>query len=262
MVIESRQNRIFKDIRRLRLSKGDLALLEGPHLVAEALRDGLPLESVLATREFLDSPAGGRMASLLPRPPLEIKPSLLDELCDADAPRGLLAVARLPHGGATTLPLVADGVYLYLEGAQDPGNLGAAIRSLEAAGGVAAALSPGSASPNHARALRSSAGSLLRVPVAVRVEADELAGHLAPLRHRWLALVPHGGVDPAAADLSGTLILAVGAEGPGLSEELASRAELRLTIPLAGAVESLNLAVATALVLFEARRRRAPGPSA
>jgi RNA methyltransferase, TrmH family len=257
MVIESRQNRAFKDIRRLRQSKGDLALLEGPHLVEEALRDGVSLESVLATREFLDSPAGGRLAALLARPPLEIKPSLLDELCDADAPRGLLAVARLPRGDVTTLPLVAGGVYLYLEGAQDPGNLGAAIRSLEAAGGVAAALSPGSASPNHARALRGSAGSLLRMPVAVRVEAGELDEHLTPARPRWLALVPRDGIDPATADLSGTLVLAVGAEGPGLSEELASRAEVRLTIPLAGAVESLNLAVATALVLFEARRRRA-----
>lgn len=256
-MIESRQNRVFKDIRRLRQSKGDLAILEGPHLVEEALRDGVPLTSVVATRDFLDSSAGGRLTALLPRPPLEIKPVLLGELCDADAPRGLLAVARLPRGGAATLPRVANGIYLYLEGAQDPGNLGAAIRSLEAAGGLAAALSPGAASPNHARALRGSAGSLLRIPVAVHVEADELATHLAPVRPRWLALVPRGGIDPAAADLSGTLVLTVGAEGPGLSEELAARADVRLSIPLAGAVESLNLAVATALVLFEARRRRA-----
>ncbi len=130
----------------------------------------------------------------------------------------------------------------------------------EAAGAAGLALSPGCVHPNHPRALRASAGSLLRLPVAVAVDPDALESHLASARPRWAALVPREGEDLYHASLDGTLILAVGAEGPGLSSALLARAGLRLAIPMEPAVESLNATVAAALVLFEVRRRRiAPG---
>jgi TrmH family RNA methyltransferase len=224
--------------------------------VGEALAAGLPLATVLATPGFLASPAGARLAAALPAPPLEVEAGLLDELADSDAPRGVLAVASLPRAGVEALPVRPDGLYVYLDGLQDPGNLGALARVAEAAGAAGLALAPFCAHPNHPRALRASAGSLLRLPVAVGAEPAALARHLAPLAPRWAALVPRGGVDLYQAPLGGALVLAVGAEGPGLSPTLLARAELALTIPLAPPVESLNAAVAAALVLFEARRRR------
>jgi TrmH family RNA methyltransferase len=256
-MITSRQNQRLKDIRRLRRSKGDLALLEGPHLVADALAAGLALEEVLATPPFLESAAGRRLARALPVPPVEVSPDLLAELADADSPRGILAVARLPRCGIEALPVRPGLPYLYLEGLQDPGNLGALARTAEAAGAAGLALSPGCAYPNHPRALRASAGSLLRLPVAVDAEPAALGRRLAPARPRWTALIPRGGEDLYHACLDGTLVLAVGAEGSGLSPDLLARADLRLTIPMEPAVESLNATVAAALVLFEARRRRA-----
>lgn len=254
-MISSRHNQRVKDIRRLRRSKGDRALLEGPHLVAEALAAGLVLEEVLATPGFLDTPEGRRLASLLPEAPLEVSPEVLDGLTDADSPRGLLAVALLPRSGVASLPVVTDRPYLYLDGLQDPGNLGALARVAEAAGAAGLALSPGCVHPNHPRALRASAGSLLRLPVAVCVEPADLDAHLARAHPRWAALVPRDGEDLYHASLAGTLVLAVGAEGPGLSPALLDRAGLRLTIPMAASVESLNATVAAALVLFEVRRR-------
>jgi len=254
-MISSRQNQKVKDIRRLRRSKGDRALLEGPHLVAEALAAGLLLEDVLATPAFLGSPEGRRLASFLPVPPLEVSPELLEDLTDADSPRGLLAVALLPRSGVASLPVVPGRPYLYLDGLQDPGNLGALARVAEAAGAAGLALSPGCAHPNHPRALRASAGSLLRLPVAMAAEPDVLDAHLASVHPRWTALVPRDGENLYHAPLAGTLILAVGAEGPGLSPALLARASVRLTIPMAAAVESLNATVAAALVLFEVRRR-------
>lgn len=268
-MITSRQNRRIKDIRALRRSKGDRVLLEGPHLVAEAVASGLALEEVLAAPGFFDESAEGaelrRVLAALPEPPLEVAPDVLAALADADAPKGLLAVASLPRGGVESLPVVPDGVYLFLEGLQDPGNLGAVARSAEAAGAAGLALAPGCVHPNHPRALRGSAGSLLRLPVAVGGEAGALDERLrnglaAP--PRWAALVPREGEALWDADLAGPLVLAVGAEGPGLSDGLLARADLRLTIPLAPPVESLNAAVAAALVLFEIRRRRsAAGPA-
>ncbi|MFY9823380.1 MAG: RNA methyltransferase, partial [Thermoanaerobaculia bacterium] len=116
--------------------------------------------------------------------------------------------------------------------------------------------SPGCVHPNHPRALRASAGSLLRLPVAVNAEPDDLDRRLASVHPRWAALVPRDGADLYRADLAGTLVLAVGAEGPGLSAAVIARTSLRLTIPMEPAVESLNATVAAALVLFELRRRR------
>jgi TrmH family RNA methyltransferase len=255
-MISSRQNQRLKDIRRLRRSKGDRALLEGPHLVAEALAAGIPLDEVLATPPFLATPEGRRLAGLLPAAPLEVAPGLLDGLTDADSPQGVLAVARLPRAGVAALPVAPGRPYLYLDGLQDPGNLGALARVAEAAGAAGLALSPGCVHPNHPRALRASAGSLLRLPVAVAADPEALDAHLASAAHpRWAALVPRDGEDLYSAPLGGTLILAVGAEGPGLSPALLARAELRLTIPMEPAVESLNATVAAALVLFEVRRR-------
>jgi TrmH family RNA methyltransferase len=288
-MIVSRQNRTLKDIRRLRRSKGARALLEGPHLLAAALDAGAAIETVVATAEFLASPAGRDLAAALPCVSLSVEPRLLDELADSDSPRGVLAVARLPRGGAEALPVHPGGIYLYVEGLQDPGNLGALARVAEAAGAAGMALSPGTVHPNHPRALRASAGSLLRLPVAIGVEPDLLDRHLlgplgaggdpgAPRAHlaagadttagahgahfrapRWVALVPRGGVDlyDALRDApGGTIVLALGAEGPGVSPGLLERAAVRLTIPVAPPVESLNATVAAALTLFELRRRR------
>lgn len=251
-MITSRHNQRLKDIRRLRRSKGDHALLEGPHLVAEAVAAGLTLEAVLATPAWLETPEARR----LPVPPLEIEPALLEELTDSDSPRGVLAVARLPRQGIEALPVRDGGVYLFLDGLQDPGNLGALARVAEAAGAAGLALSPGAAHPNHPRALRASAGSLLRLPVAAGAEAAALDHHLASVKPRWMALVPRGGEDLWEAPLEGTLVLALGAEGPGLSPALEARADLKLTIRIEPPVESLNATVAAALVLFEVRRRR------
>jgi RNA methyltransferase, TrmH family len=258
-MILSRQNQRLKDIRRLKRRQGELALLEGPHLVGEALAMGLALETVLATPELLASAAGCELARGLAetgRAPLEVAPELLAEVTDADSPRGVVAVARLPRPGIAGLPVAEGGVYLYLDGLQDPGNVGALARVAEAAGARGMALGPGTAHPNHPRALRGSAGSLLRMPVAMGVGAEEVVRRLAPVAARWAALVPRGGVGLYEAPLTGTLVLAVGAEGPGLSEAIVERADLRLTIPLAPPVESLNATVAAALVLFEHRRRR------
>jgi len=251
-MIVSRQNPKLKTIRRLHQCKGDQALLEGPHLVEEARRLGLELETVLATPDFLASDSGSRLAAGLSPRPLEVAPSLLRELSDVDAPQGILAVARLPRAASGSLPAVESGRYLFAEGLQDPGNLGALARSAEASGVAGLALGHGSAHPNHPRALRASAGSLLRLPVMRETTPD----HLDDLGARWLALVPRGGQSLFEADLSGSLVLALGSEGAGLSAATRERCDLEITIPIDPEVESLNATVAAAVALFEIHRRR------
>ncbi len=255
-MITSAKNPHLKTIRRLRRSKGEGTLLEGPNLISEALAAGCELHSVLATRAFLESSAGCRLTPRLPWQPLEVDPRLLAEVTDSDSPRGIVATTRLSRPPVSRLPLEEGGTYVYAQGLQDPGNLGALVRASEASGASAVCLSPETVHPNHPRALRASAGSLLRLPVAVAGTAEALADHLEPLEPTWAALVPCGGQDLFTMSLGGCVVLALGAEGAGLAPDVRRRADLELTIPLRPQVESLNVAVAAAVALFEVRRQR------
>jgi len=247
-MIESRSNETLKAIRRLRRRQGDHALLEGPHLVGAALDAGVDLETVLVTESFESSAAGALLLPRLRRAPRRVAPALLDELADTDSPRGVVALARLPRGGAETLPVRLDGVYVYLDGVQDPGNVGAVARVAEAFGATGLALAPGCAHPNHPRSLRASAGSLLRLCVGIDVTIEGLDRRFAPRRPTWAALAAHGGGGPDSA-LARPLVVALGAEGPGLSPTVLARADRLWTLPLAAPVESLNVAVTAGIVL-------------
>ena len=219
----------------------------------------MPLEEVFLTPAFAAGAEGRRLAREAGCPVTEVAPELLAEIADADTPQGALAVASLPRPRCGDLPRRAGGAYLYLDGIQDPGNLGAVARVAEAAGATAIACAPGTCHPNHSRALRASAGSLLRLPVAPAVEPGDLSRHLAGLSSRWLTLTAHGGGELWAAPLEGTVVLALGAEGAGLSAAAAELADASVSIPLAAPVESLNVATAAAVVLFERRRRETGG---
>ncbi len=233
--------------------------MEGPHLVEEALDAGLELQEVVASPEFLDGDTGSRIADRLAEAPLIVAETVLASLTDAGTPPGILAVTPLARTGVERLAAVPGGVYLFLDRVQDPGNLGALVRSSEATSVTGIALAPGCAHPNNTKALRASAGSLLRVPIAVGADLDSLLAHLARLSPVLVALDPDGGDDLYETELSGSVVLALGSEGSGLPNEVRVRADLRLTIPVAPPVESLNVTVAASVVLHElARRRRGP----
>lgn len=268
----SPSNRQVRTIRRLRSSHGrrnaDLLLLEGPHLATAAAEAGLTVRHLLVTPAFqarhaelvdhLEHEFGSRAAT--------IDPERLRDQADADAPQGIAAIAEPPRTWKTAqsvAPGLGPGLHLYADGIQDPGNLGAMARSAEAAGAASLVLSPGTARPNHPRALRASAGSLLRIQLWTDVGVDQL-----PQDAACLALTPHSpdpesppsvplfssGGEPLPLPSSDSLILAVGSESRGLSAPLLSRADLHLSIATAPAVQSLNATVAASLALFELRR--------
>lgn len=232
------------------------AVLEGPHLIGEALNADLTLSTLMITPEFAASDSGQALCSRLPSPPLEVAAPLLDELADSDSPRGVLAIVDLPCPRLVDLEADPTALYVFAEGLQDPGNLGALARTAEASGVQALFLGPGCAQMQHPRALRASAGSLLRLPT-VKASLGKLEVHLQSLRPRFLALVPRAGDNLYETPLSeGCLVVLLGSEGRGLSTETQRRADLPLTIPIAPPVESLNATVAASLVLFEIRRQR------
>jgi RNA methyltransferase, TrmH family len=141
-------------------------------------------------------------------------------------------------------------------GVQDPGNLGAIVRVAEAAGASGVIAAGACADPFGWKALRGSMGSSLRLPVAVTADAGEAIGAARRAGYRLVATVPRGGQGLFEVSLSGPIAFLVGGEGPGLPAAVIESADDRITIPMEGAVESLNSAVAAALLVYEAYRQR------
>ena len=251
-MILSKQNEKIKLIRRLKSCKeSELALLEGPHLIRAAVEAGIELHFLLVDPKFEDSVDGVQLLGDLDVGIHTTDPRLLEQLSDVDSPRGVVAVCRWSDPVVAAVPVVANGAYLYLDGIQDPGNLGALARVAEAFGATALALGQGSCHPNHPRALRASAGSLLRLPIAAQVDAPRLQEHLKEISPLWVGLCPRGGVFLNEGAAQTPFVLAIGAEGPGLSAQVAELLDIALTIRMTDRVESLNAQVAAAIALYE-----------
>jgi len=246
-MITSRQNAWFQRVRNAIRDHADEIVIEGPKAVADAMAGGWTPIAVIERAASGEQRAGA----------IVFAEALFDQLSETKTAQGVLALFERPRTTAAELFAQRGKLVVALDGVQDPGNVGAIARVAEAAGVCGLACGPGTADPNHPRALRASAGSLLRLPAAVEVAPEELRDHLRSLAPRWIALVAHGGGELYDEPLAGALVLALGAEGAGLSPAAERLADLRVRIPTEPPVESLNVATAAAVVLFELRRRRA-----
>jgi TrmH family RNA methyltransferase len=156
-----------------------------------------------------------------------------------------------------------DALLLVAVDVQDPGNLGSLLRAAEAGGigGVLVCGTPagGSANPFSWKALRGSMGSALRLPVSAGLDALAALDSLHRNGVRTVAAVPRDGQDPDAVDWTGSVAVVLGGEGAGLSDDVVAQCRERVTIPMAPRVESLNVAVAGAILVYAARRQRLAG---
>jgi len=260
--VTSRNNSLVKRFREAarRERRDDVVLLDGEHLLVEAIRSQVPLEVVA----FAADAAGERLATLAERcvrtgvRVVAVPDTLLPVISPVRQPSGVVALAKLTAASLEgALSAQPPQLSMMLDHVQDPGNVGAIIRAAEACGATAVVAGPGTADPFGWKALRGSMGSAFRLPVA---SAGDTAAAIDAARQAGLqvfATVPRGGTPLAAADLRGPAAIIVGGEGAGLSDELLAAADGSLTIGMHGAVESLNVSVAAAIVLYEASRQRA-----
>ncbi len=258
--LRSRANPLYKRLRALR-DKGaasSLCLIEGPKLALEATLAGLTLLEAAASPRAETTPAGARALAALHAhgvPVRRMAAELVASLSEAETSQGLIALAKRPRFElarvfrGTPLVLVIDGV-------QDPRNLGALLRSAEAAGATGALLTAGSADPLSWKALRGSMGSAFRLPHVAGLTIDAALEALAAHGVSVFATASDGERLYDEADLRGPAAIVVGREGSGLAPAVKRAAAARLRIPLQAPVESLNVGVAAALVLFEAARQR------
>jgi RNA methyltransferase, TrmH family len=261
--ISSRHNPVVAAFRALAATpdpSGRRVLLDGAHLVGEALDAGLGFEVILvaASRSAGSSEAGRLARELAQRglPLVEADDRAFDAVSPVRAPSGIAAIAVRTVREPADLCSRPDAFVLAVTDVQDPGNVGALLRSAEAGGATGAFVTGTSANPFSWKALRGSMGSALRLPVVTSAAPDVVLAEMRRNGMRTVASVARGGSDPDALDWTGSVGLWVGAEGQGLPDDLVARCDARVTIPMAPQVESLNAAVAGAVLVYAARRQR------
>jgi TrmH family RNA methyltransferase len=256
--ISSRQNAIVSRYRAA--ARGELAdtlLLDGVHLLDEARAAGVRLQHVMIAAD-----AVGR---------LEIA-TLLDHLePHTEVASGTRVVMAAVSPVRSTSPIVAlaarpplaqtifdspESLGVVAADIQDPGNVGAIVRVAEAAAASGVVIAGQTADPFGWKALRGSMGSALRLPISSSLLLDDAIEDARTRGARIVATVPRGGASLFEAPLAGAIALLIGSEGVGLPDRVIIEADMRVTIPMEPPVESLNAAVAAAVLLFEARRQR------
>jgi TrmH family RNA methyltransferase len=277
--ISSRQNAMVKRFRDLARARPPLeatanaghamqVLLDGEHLVQEALLCDIPVEIAAFSDRHLEnvlSPLariakevtkrGGRV--------LAVTDPVLAAMSPVQHPSGVVAIARarpadvrVVMATVTDLPLV-----LVLAGLQDPGNVGAIIRAAAAFGASGVVAIEGSANPFGWKALRGGMGGTFRLPIAARGSLAEVVASAKELGVRLVAAVPRGGTPLPQLDLREPTAIVVGGEGAGVPATTMAAVHETVTIPIQAPVESLNVAIAAALILYEATRQRQDFPT-
>ena len=254
--ISSRQNPIVKHFREVALGEvQDAILLDGEHLIQEALASRIPLQIVATVDRLSRSQAADRAERAGARL-IVVTDAVLSAVSPVRTPSGIVAIAsrpvsRLEHVFARRPPLV-----VMLHDVQDPGNVGAIVRAAEACGATGLVCSEGTADPFGWKALRGAMGSTLRLPTASKQFLPDAIGRARASGLRVFALTAHAGTLLPDCDLRPPAALVLGGEGAGLPADILEASDTRLTIPMRSPVESLNVAVAAALVMYEAGRQR------
>ena len=254
--ISSRQNALVKQFRDI--GQGDVPdamLLDGDHLIHEALASGL----TVGVAAFSERLASGSLAARLQNAGTRVvvvSDNVLDAMSPVQSPSGAVAIAPRPSASLDRVLSGKPELLLMLHDVQDPGNVGAVVRAAEACGATGIVCSERTADPFGWKALRGGMGSTFRLPLAIR---QSLAATIATARSRGLrvfATSVRGGTPLPECDLRLPAAILLGGEGAGLPADLLAAADTQLTIPMHAPVESLNVAIAAALVLYEAARQR------
>lgn len=265
--ITSRSNPLVTRVRaatRARRRERTHLLLDGARLVADALRSGVDLETVVVSGAALESddPPVAALVQACAVSRVAVVAAgerVLSAISQSRSPSRAVALAAHHPVALEALlgsAVVSKGCVLAAAGVQDPGNVGAIIRAADAAGAAGVIVSAASADPFGDKALRGAMGSTFRIPVADAGETGDLAARAGRAGCRVVAAIPRGGESIYAIDLQQPTVILIGGEGGGIDVAVADAAEATISIPMANGVESLNAAVAAALIAYEARRQR------
>lgn len=266
--ITSARNPLLQRLRRLlrsrraRTKEGQF-VVEGIQGVIAAVQSAARIEAILYAPDLLTSTlaletveraaAGGIRVERLPA-------DLFAALSRRERPAGIMALVAASLDRLEQWRAAPNALYVALAGISDPGNLGTIIRSMDGAAGTGVILVGSTVDPFHPAAVKAGAGTGFTMPIAAVDHSDRLLAWCEAQQVTVVATSDGAETDYWSAAYPMPLLLLMGAEGDGLEPALLARASTTVRIPMYGGVDSLNVAVATALLLYEVRRRSAPGP--
>jgi TrmH family RNA methyltransferase len=261
--ITSRQNPVVARFRALAEAadpSGARVLLDGVHLIRDALESGHPFEiAAVSSSRIASDNEESQIAQRLLKSGVEVvsvPDAVFAAMSPVRTPSGLVAIAVRRPVSPSEVCAVADAMVLVAIDVQDPGNVGALVRTAEAGGMTGMFVCGASANPFSWKAVRGSMGSALRLPLVGGLQTAFVMTCLRSGGIGSVAAVPRGGQDPDSINWRGRVALLLGGEGPGLPDEVTRNCDALVSVPMAARVESLNVAAAGAILVYAARKQR------
>jgi TrmH family RNA methyltransferase len=235
--------------------KHGLFLAEGIRVVEDLLASAIDLQFALVSTTLGDTARGRTLLDALNHATTvkEVTERELNDVAETETPQGVLAVARVSEAGLSEVKLASDAVILVLDAIQDPGNLGTLIRSADAFGAAVVVALPGTADYWSSKVIRSTVGAAFRIPL-VSARENEVWSWLEQ-NNVVVCGADMDGKPIASINLKGRVAIVVGNEGAGLREQTRAQLTELVSIPMRGHAESLNVAVAAGILLYEFSRR-------
>jgi TrmH family RNA methyltransferase len=260
--ISGKDNITIKNLRSLtetkHRKKEHAFLIEGVKIVEEALRDDAGVTMVIAAPALVQHHGKGvlKLAESRGIDVLWISDRLMDALSESKTPQPVMAVVKMKLYSEESLLADAAGLIVIAHQLQDPGNLGTIIRTAEAANASGVAITANTVDPYNAKAIRASMGSILRLPIVFIGNTMQFLATCKERGFQTAAMVLTGEKAYFDVDLTKPTVVLLGQEGAGLPQDIDAGIDLRVRIPMAKTIDSLNVATAAALVLYEMMRQR------
>ena len=251
--IESKNNNLFKEIKKLKEKKHRIKsnkyLIEGLRFVEEAIKSKVSIDSIIFTESFNEKNPDLFLKINENIKLIQMNEALLKQLCSTENPQGIVGVINMQNKELKSGELV-----VLVDKVQDPGNMGTIIRTAHAAGAAGIVMTKGTVDIYNDKTLRSTMGSIFYIPI-VQDDSLDFVKSLKKEGYKLVVSFLQGKNNFFEENLQGKVMIAVGNEGNGVSDEVYDIADIKVKIPMPGEAESLNVAVATSIMIYEKIRQ-------
>ena len=258
-ILTSAQNPKIKQLVRLKERRErdatGLFLIEGYREIQRAALGGIEFDTLFVCQELFLGSNEPRLIEDVATTTFELPAHLFEKISYRDRPDGLIGIARQMKKKLSDLPLKKSPLYIVAEAIEKPGNLGTILRSADGVGADGVIVCDRCTDIYNPNVVRASVGTLFTLPV-VEAEGSETLQWLKGRGIQIVAATPSAELEYTAANLLGPIAIAVGTEQLGLSERWMKAADICVKIPMCGVADSLNVAMATTLLIYEALRQR------